>query len=66
MSEAATTFSSGAGLMEAARWFEDQGNVIVAICVYREVIRAGVEPAAADARLRVAMLAGGPETARSG
>jgi hypothetical protein len=57
VSEAATTCSTGAELMRAARWFEAHGNVIAAICTYREVIRAGVEPAAAEARLRIATLA---------
>jgi hypothetical protein len=66
MSEAATAFSTSAELMGAARWYEAHGNVIAAICTYREVIRAGVEPAAAEARLRVAALARGSETGLPG
>jgi hypothetical protein len=36
---------------------EAHGDAIGAILAYREVIREGIEPAARDARLRVAALA---------
>jgi hypothetical protein len=62
MPDAATTSPSGAELMRVARLFEARGNIIAAICTYHEVICAGVEPAAAAARLRVAALAGASRT----
>ncbi len=58
MPDTATTSPGGAELLRVARGFEAHGNIIAAICTYREVIRAGVEPAADAARLRVAALAG--------
>jgi hypothetical protein len=51
--------------LRIARLLEAHGDAIGAILAYREVIREGLEPAAHDARLRVAALARGARTADS-
>jgi hypothetical protein len=43
--------------LRIGRLLEAHGDPIGAILAYREVIREGIEPAAHDARLRVAALA---------
>ncbi len=44
--------------LRIARLLDAHGDVVGAICAYTEVIRDGVEPAATEARLRIASLAG--------
>jgi len=43
--------------LRVARLLEVHGDAIGAVLAYREVIRAGVEPAATEARRSVAVLA---------
>ncbi|HEY8672365.1 MAG TPA: hypothetical protein VIM76_01280 [Candidatus Dormibacteraeota bacterium] len=57
MNQAADVAARVAEHLRIARLLEDHGDAIGAILAYREVIRDGIEPAAHDARLRVAALA---------
>jgi hypothetical protein len=57
MSDSAGDRLHGIEQLRIARVFEAHGDNIGAILAYGEVIRDGVEPAAHDARLRVAALA---------
>lgn len=43
--------------LRIARLLDAHGDTVGAICAYREVIRDGVEPAATEARHRIALLA---------
>ncbi|MFZ0130399.1 MAG: hypothetical protein WAL77_13360 [Candidatus Dormiibacterota bacterium] len=43
--------------LRIARLLDAHGDVIAAICAYREVMREGSETAAAEALLRIAALA---------
>jgi hypothetical protein len=56
MREPATRMST-AEYLRLARLLEAHGDPIGAILAYREVIRAGAEPAASEARRSVAVLA---------
>jgi hypothetical protein len=51
------TRTTAAELLRVARLLEAHGDAIGAILAYREVIRAGVEPAAMEARRAVVVLA---------
>jgi predicted TPR repeat methyltransferase len=57
MSDAARTLTSAREHLRIARLLEASGDVIGAICAYREVVRAGPEGAATEALLRIAALA---------
>ena len=63
MNDAPGTRTHAAEQLRIGRLLEDHGDPIGAILAYREVIREGTEPAAQDARLRVAALARGASTA---
>jgi len=43
--------------LRIARLLDAHGEVIAAICAYREVVRQGPEPAATEAAYRIAVLA---------
>jgi hypothetical protein len=51
------TRTTAAEHLRVARLLEAHGDAIGAVLAYREVIRAGVEPAATEARRSVAILA---------
>ncbi|MFZ0180650.1 MAG: hypothetical protein WAL84_12390 [Candidatus Dormiibacterota bacterium] len=57
MSEAPRTRTSVHDHLRIARILDAHGDVIGAICAYREVMRAGPEAAATEALLRIAALA---------
>jgi hypothetical protein len=57
MSEGPAVRTHTAEQLRIARLLEAHGDAIGAILAYREVIREGIEPAARDARLRIAALA---------
>ena len=57
MGEAACTQTSAREHLRIARLLDAHGDVIGAICAYREVMRAGPEAAATEALLRIAALA---------
>jgi len=57
MSEPPRTRTSVHEHLRIARLLDAHGDVIGAICAYREVMRAGPEAAATEALLRIAALA---------
>jgi len=57
MSDAPGVRTHATEQLRIGRLLEAHGDAIGAILAYREVIREGIEPAAHDARLRVAALA---------
>jgi len=57
MPEALTTRRSALEHLRIARILDAHGDVIGAICAYREVAREGTADAAAEALLRIAALA---------
>jgi len=56
MREAAGTRTSALEHLRIARLLDANGDVIAAICAYREVMREGPEAAATEALLRIAAL----------
>ena len=56
MREAAHTRTSALEHLRIARLLDAHGDVIAAICAYREVMREGPEDAANEALLRIAAL----------
>jgi hypothetical protein len=56
MREAARTRTSASEHLRIARLLDAHGDVIAAICAYREVMREGPEAAANEALLRIAAL----------
>jgi hypothetical protein len=57
MREAPPTSTSALEHLRIARLLDAQGDVIAAICAYREAMREGPEAAANEALLRIAALA---------
>ena len=57
MSEASRSHRSALEQLRIARLLDAHGDVIGAICAYREVVRAGSGAEASEALLRVAALA---------
>jgi hypothetical protein len=57
MREAGRTRTSALEHLRIARLLDAHGDVIAAICAYREVMREGPEAAATEALLRIAALA---------
>ena len=57
MPEAVTMQRSAVEHLRIARILDAHGDVIGAICAYREVVREGAEDAVAEALLRIAALA---------
>jgi hypothetical protein len=57
MSEAIRSRPSALEHLRIARLLDAHGDVIGAICAYREVLRAGPEAAATEALLRISVLA---------
>jgi hypothetical protein len=57
MSQALRTRTSALEHLRVARLLDAHGDVIAAICAYREVMREGPEAAASEALLRIAALA---------
>ena len=57
MREPSGTRSSALEHLRIARLLDAHGDVIGAICAYREVMREGPEAAATEALLRIAVLA---------
>jgi hypothetical protein len=57
MREASRTRTSTLEHLRIARLLDAHGDVIAAICAYREVMREGPEAAATEALLRIAALA---------
>jgi hypothetical protein len=57
MREASRTRTSTLEHLRIARLLDAHGDVIAAICAYREVMRDGPEAAATEALLRIAALA---------
>jgi len=56
MREASRTRTSALEHLRIARLLDANGDVIAAICAYREVMREGPEAAATEALLRIAAL----------
>jgi hypothetical protein len=57
MSDALHTRRNALEHLRIARLLDAHGDVIAAICAYREVVRQGPEPAATEAEHRIAELA---------
>jgi hypothetical protein len=58
MSEASRSHRSGLEQLRIARLLDAHGDVIAAICAYREVIQEGSDAAADEALRRIAALSG--------
>ncbi len=59
MQAARSSRASGLEHLRIARLLDAHGDVIAAICAYREVMRQGPEAAATEALLRISALAPG-------